>query len=62
MNSSPTTYLINPLHFQTQKSQADKSYDSLKKHAPKADFDCKSLLSAERLLEIVSKAVYQHPG
>jgi hypothetical protein len=48
--------------FQKEKSQSQKNYDSLKKNAPKADFDCKALLSAERLLEILTRAATLYPG
>ena len=48
--------------FQKEKSQSQKNYDSLKKNAPKADFDCKALLSAERLLEILTRAATIYPG
>jgi hypothetical protein len=54
--------MFTHVHTQKETSQAQKNYDALKKRAPKADFDCKGLLSAERLLEIVTKAVTQYPG
>jgi hypothetical protein len=54
--------IFTHVHTQKETSQAQKNYDALKKRAPKADFDCKGLLSAERLLEIVTKAVTQYPG